>query len=62
MNGRIMKKEEFVARMLVDQELRREKKNKEKHSILYGYVKERSTRIDHRHHLRMKRSGGVKGV
>lgn len=53
MNGRIMKKDEFVQRMLVDQELRRERKK----NVLVGYLKERNDKHLHRQHIKYKRGG-----
>lgn len=53
MNGRVMKKDEFTARMLADQELRRERKK----YVLVGYLKERNDRHLHRQHIKYKRGG-----
>ena len=59
---RKISKDEFVERMIADQNIRREKRNKERHAVIYGYVAARAYRLDHRNGLRKKRSGGVKNV
>ena len=53
MNCRVMKKDEFTARMLADQELRRERKK----NVLVGYLKERNDRHLHRQHIKYKQGG-----
>lgn len=60
MNGHIMKKDEFVARMLADQEARKEAKReaeKKAYQDYIAYVRRRSIRIEHKRYIKNKREG-----
>lgn len=53
MNYRIMKKDEFVARMLADQELCRERRRGREMEYIQ-YCKDRRTKIEHKKYLKEK--------
>lgn len=55
MNGRVMKKEELVARLLADQELRRQRKA----LIIDQYYFEKKNRIEHKQCMRKKKGRKV---
>lgn len=60
MNGRVMKKDEFVERMLADQEARKEaKREAEKKAFqdYISYVRRRSIRIEHKRYIKNKKEG-----
>ena len=59
MNYRVMKKDEFVARMLADQELRRRSRKPAYRppNVLYCYIHERDERITHKQHIKRKQGG-----
>lgn len=50
MNCRVMKKEEFVERMLADQELRKKEAAYRARDVLYSYYKARDLQILKRKH------------
>ena len=53
----IMSKDEFVTRMLADQEIRKEKRRRA-WSDYVSYCKARRTRIDHKTYMKRKQGGG----
>lgn len=55
MNGRIMKKDEFVTRLLADQEIRRQRKA----HIIDQYYFEKKKRIEHKQNMRIKKGRKV---